>query len=147
MSADVTRVTPVLALMALLAIGFTVAFAVTSAPSRDPGDSLGTSASAARVAAPGDAAPRLSPVATLPRLTIASRRHAARRAPRRPTAPAPATTPLATATPAAPTPTPTIAPTVPPAPTAAAPRAPARTPAPTPSEPDFDSSGGFDSSG
>lgn len=108
-------------LVALLAIGFTVAFGVTAGgPAPRPGDGgaqVPARSGAVEVAAPapGTSAPE----------------------------------PARTATPAAatPTPMPTVAATATAAPTITPPRAPARTAAPTPSAPDFDSSGGFDSSG
>ncbi|RKQ84897.1 hypothetical protein C8N24_6528 [Solirubrobacter pauli] len=95
----------------------------------------------------------LSPVAALPRLTVAARRRATSRAARRPAArpraaqprpvvtasPTPAGTPVAPAA--------TVAPRPAPAATVAPRPAPVRTAAPRPAQPDFDSSGGFDSSG
>lgn len=109
-----------------------------------------------RVAATGSPV-GLSPVTALPRLTVAARRRPARHAPHRSAArprvaePRPvvtaAPTPAVTAVAPRPAPAATSAPRPAPAATVAPRPAPVRTAAPRPAQPDFDSSGGFDSSG
>jgi hypothetical protein len=136
-------------LIALLALVFTVAFGLTAATFGSTSETRRTPTvrDAARPEAP--AALRLHSVAALPR--FAQRRVTRTRAPRRRAAPR---RPAARV--AAPRVTPPPVPAPAPPSTAPAPRAPAAAqspptrataPAPRPPAPEFDSSGGFDSSG